>query len=218
MARQERAIRTHRAVLEAAATVFAEDGYAAAKVSEILKAAGVTKGALYFHFDSKEALARGVLDVQTALALPPRDLKLQELVDVVMVVAHRLPYDPMLRAGARLSQDPKGRKQYGSAWPAWIEVLEGRIVEAQARGEALAHVEPRETAELVLTSFNGAQIFSQLEHALGDFEHRIAVFFQHIMPSVAVPAVLGRLDMSEDRGARVYAQMEIDAAAEEAVG
>jgi len=59
MAQQERAVRTRRAVLEAAAAVFAERGYAAATIGEILARAQVTKGALYFHFDSKAALAQG---------------------------------------------------------------------------------------------------------------------------------------------------------------
>lgn len=59
-------------VLEAAAQVFAEHGYATARIADILKAAGVTKGALYFHFDSKEALAKGVLQLQTDQRLPPR--------------------------------------------------------------------------------------------------------------------------------------------------
>jgi AcrR family transcriptional regulator len=213
MAQQERAVQTRRAVLEAAAAVFAENGYAAAKVSDILKAAGVTKGALYFHFDSKEALARGVLEVQTALELPPREVRLQELVDVTMVVAHRLPYDAVLRAGARLSDDPKGRKLYGSAWPSWIALLMGQLTAAQAQGELLSHVVLREVAELLMSSFNGALIYSQLESNGSDIDHRASVLLQHLLPSVATPVVLARLDMSPDRGARVYAALTADAAA-----
>lgn len=66
MARQERAVRTRRAILEAAASVFDERGYEAATIADILTRAGVTKGALYFHFSSKQDLARGVLDEQFA--------------------------------------------------------------------------------------------------------------------------------------------------------
>lgn len=65
MVQQERAFRTRHVVLEAAAQVFAEHGYATARIADILKIAGVTKGALYFHFDSKETLAKGVLELQT---------------------------------------------------------------------------------------------------------------------------------------------------------
>ncbi|MDX2137898.1 MAG: TetR/AcrR family transcriptional regulator [Chloroflexota bacterium] len=45
--------------------VFAQMGYAQASIDEIVQRAGVTKGALYHHFDNKEGLFRAVLaDVQ----------------------------------------------------------------------------------------------------------------------------------------------------------
>lgn len=61
MAQQERARRTRAAIVEAAATEFARRGYAAASVNTILEGSNATKGAMYFHFQSKEDLARAVL-------------------------------------------------------------------------------------------------------------------------------------------------------------
>ncbi|MET4046534.1 TetR family transcriptional regulator [Rhodococcus sp. 1163] len=61
MAQQERARRTRAAIVEAAATEFARRGYAAASVNAILEGSNATKGAMYFHFQSKEDLARAVL-------------------------------------------------------------------------------------------------------------------------------------------------------------
>ena len=62
MARQqERARRTRAAIVEAAAVEFARRGYAAASVNTILEGSHATKGAMYFHFESKEDLARAVL-------------------------------------------------------------------------------------------------------------------------------------------------------------
>jgi len=49
-------------LIEAAAIVFAEAGYAAAAVDEIARRAGVTIGALYGHFASKEELFLTVLE------------------------------------------------------------------------------------------------------------------------------------------------------------
>ncbi|NUS16758.1 MAG: helix-turn-helix transcriptional regulator, partial [Streptomyces sp.] len=132
MAQQERAVRTRRAVLEAAAAVFAERGYAAATIGEILTRAGVTKGALYFHFDSKAALAQGVLQAQVTNEYHvPRELKLQEWVDAGMTLAKRLPQEPMLLAGVRLSADLQGREVFGSAWPAWTELTAAFLTEAK---------------------------------------------------------------------------------------
>ncbi|MCL2534847.1 MAG: TetR/AcrR family transcriptional regulator [Nocardiaceae bacterium] len=62
MARQqERARRTRAAIVEAAAVEFGKRGYAAASVNAILEGSHATKGAMYFHFESKEELGRAVL-------------------------------------------------------------------------------------------------------------------------------------------------------------
>jgi AcrR family transcriptional regulator len=199
-------------VLEGAAAVFAEQGYSAATVADILETAGVTRGALYFHFDSKEALAKGILDVQRDQRLPTRDIKLQELVDAAMTVAHRLRHDPILRAGARLSADPIGRKQYGSAWSIWVDALTEILTEALQRGETLAYVVPREIAEMVVGAFNGVQLYSHLEANLEDVEQRVCVLLKNLLPSIATPTILVRLDMAPDRGARVFSEAGLEPA------
>ncbi|MET8906008.1 ScbR family autoregulator-binding transcription factor [Streptomyces sp. NPDC048232] len=213
MAQQERAIRTRRAVIEAAAQVFAEYGYAAATVSDILKVASVTKGALYFHFDSKEALAQGIIEAQVQQTLPAQDLKVQEWVDQGLLIAYLLPRDPVIRAGAVLSSDPLGREHYGSAWPALIDRSALVLAEAKERGEILGHIVPQQTAELLAASFHGVQLFSQLETGMADIERRISVLYEHLMPTIALPAVLARLDLAPDRGARLYAQLQAEASA-----
>jgi AcrR family transcriptional regulator len=53
---------TRQALLEAAFEEIHEYGYQSASLSRILKKAGVTKGALYHHFDSKEGLGFAVID------------------------------------------------------------------------------------------------------------------------------------------------------------
>ncbi|WP_291207268.1 TetR family transcriptional regulator [Hyphomonas sp.] len=52
----EQAAETREAVLRAARQLFASQGYSAASVTAIAEAAGVTKGALFHHFTSKEEL------------------------------------------------------------------------------------------------------------------------------------------------------------------
>ena len=45
-------------ILDAATTVFGEQGFARARLEDVAKRAGVSKGTLYLYFDSKEALFR----------------------------------------------------------------------------------------------------------------------------------------------------------------
>jgi AcrR family transcriptional regulator len=58
----ERTEKTRRALLDAGRVLFAERGFAHVSVGEISAAAGVTTGAIYHHFESKEGLFHAVYD------------------------------------------------------------------------------------------------------------------------------------------------------------
>ena len=51
---KEEAALTRKRLLEAAVRVFSEKGFTASKLSEIADKAGVTRGAIYWHFGNKE--------------------------------------------------------------------------------------------------------------------------------------------------------------------
>ncbi|MER5845585.1 ScbR family autoregulator-binding transcription factor [Streptomyces sp. NPDC002012] len=206
MAQQARAIQTRRSILVAAAAVFDERGYSSATISEILARAGVTKGALYFHFTSKEDLALGVMDVQLdSDPLPAQLTKLQELVDQGMLLAHRLRHEPLVRASVGLAMDQavEGLDR-GTPFRAWIDRLEHLLTAAKNQGELLPHVDARETAEMLAGSFSGIQAMSQALCKREDLGRRISVLLHYVLPSISTAAVLATLDMAEDRGERLF--------------
>ncbi|TYC68172.1 TetR/AcrR family transcriptional regulator [Streptomyces sp. CB01881] len=217
MVRQERAVRTRRLILEAAASVFDEFGYEAATIGEVVARAGVTRGAVYFHFASKRELAQGVVEEQFVQdVIPERACKLQEFVDTGLVVAYLMPRDRLLSAGARLSLGPDVHGDLGGgAIPGWIARLEDLLTAAGERGELLPQVVPADTAWLVTAAWTGVQIQSQKLSGRADLEQRVAGLFRHLMPAVAVPGVLAALEMDAGRGARVVAEVS---AAHAAVG
>ncbi|MEV5377796.1 ScbR family autoregulator-binding transcription factor [Streptomyces nondiastaticus] len=205
MAKQERAVRTRRLILEAAGAVFDEFGYESTTIAQILARAGVTKGALYFHFASKEELARGVLgQALTIEGILPQESRLQEWVDVGMVLAHRLPGEPLLSASIRLSADRKARDLFGTSWPAWIDFIAGQLAEAKAQGEVLPHVDPGATATLFVGAWTGVEILATAHGESGALEKRIALLYDTFLPGIAVPGALRNLDTAPDRGARVW--------------
>ncbi|MGW7267767.1 ScbR family autoregulator-binding transcription factor [Streptomyces sp. NPDC054842] len=207
MARQERAVRTKLAILNAAAAVFDERGYEAATIGEVLARAGVTKGALYFHFPSKQALAEGVLGQQFAAVTVGRQAsRLQEFVDTGLLVAYQMRRDPMVSAVARLSLEQDMRAQFGTAaLTQWIDASRWLLNEAKEQGELLPHVDPAESAWLFSAAWTGVQVYSQILAAREDLEVRVVTLFEHLLPAIAVPAVLGRLVITAERAAELGA-------------
>jgi AcrR family transcriptional regulator len=57
---------TRAALLEEATTLFAERGYAGTSLEDVASASQVTRGAVYHHFASKQALFEAVLGLQEA--------------------------------------------------------------------------------------------------------------------------------------------------------
>jgi len=65
----ERSEATRGALVATARRLFAERGYAGVGTEEIVRAAGVTRGALYHHFDGKPGLFRAVFEqIESELA------------------------------------------------------------------------------------------------------------------------------------------------------
>ncbi|MFE6826196.1 ScbR family autoregulator-binding transcription factor [Streptomyces sp. NPDC057690] len=209
MVKQDRAIRTRQTILSAAAKVFEEHGYQAATISEILTTAGVTKGALYFHFPSKEHLAEGVLHEQDQLLpIPDRTCKIQQFVDTVMLHAHRLQTNAMVRAGVRLSLDQQalGLDRSGP-FLRWSHISRDLLEKAQAQGELLPHVNTNETADVMVGSFAGVQAMSQAVCDHQDLPQRVNALLRHVLPSVVMPSVLASVDLTRTRGATVDTEL-----------
>ncbi|MER5754143.1 ScbR family autoregulator-binding transcription factor [Streptomyces sp. NPDC002088] len=211
MARQERAIRTRRAILEAAGAVFDEHGYTSTTIAMVLERAEVTKGALYFHFPSKESLAQAVLDEQVPFgAVPPQPCKLQEIIDMTFVVGMRLLGSSLLRGSVRLAVDqatPSG-VDHGQPFRQWAERLTELMEEARAQGELLPTVRSRDTVELLVGAFSGIQLMSRALTDRTDLGERLSVLWAHMLPSIAVPGLLPGLDSGADRGSRVLTATE----------
>ena len=210
MARQERAVRTRDAILVAAAEVFDEVGYESSAISEILSRAGVTKGALYFHFASKKELAQAVLANQVTAVpqVPWRELALQQGLDESLVIAYMLSAsDAMVRGSVRLTVD-QGSRADGLdrrvPMSAWIERNVTILSRAKQNGELLPEVDVDDSARLFVACFTGVQMLSKIMADYADLTARVTTMQRHLMASIAVPAVLVRLDITDGRAERVY--------------
>lgn len=74
---REEALETRQRILDAAEHVFQERGVSHTSLAEIAAAAGVTRGAIYWHFENKVAL----FDAMIQRVFDPLEAKLAELLD-----------------------------------------------------------------------------------------------------------------------------------------
>ncbi|MGW1766587.1 ScbR family autoregulator-binding transcription factor [Streptomyces sp. NPDC002073] len=169
MARQERALRTRSALIEAAAEVFHRDGFEQAALAAISARAGVSNGALHFHFASKTELAAAV-EAAAAFRLGRITAEsgdragqdgcavLQELIDASHVLLRGLGDDVILQAGFALGS---ARTRVGPGvdlrgdWQRWVR---GVLERAGGLGALAPGVSADDAAALVVASTVGFEV------------------------------------------------------------
>lgn len=155
---QDRAELTRKRIIDAAASAFAADGYDRVTLNSLIEASGVSKGAFYFHFSSKEELALAAfLAKQDELlerlepADQPPDLPAWEQLAGMLRRRNRLLADDRsLACVTRLGNEMSARSVPGSPYAVAQEVvisLIARVVEAgQRRGEFRPELDPHAVA------------------------------------------------------------------------
>lgn len=171
MVKQERAARTRQALIRAGAEAFASQGFAPASLSAISKSAGVSNGALHFHFESKKALALAVEgEALTALRQVVKDAQgtggspLQALVDATYALTGRIAADTVVRAGFALGGAPgrSGAPALRREWQRWVEETLRR---AEAEGWLAAGISPHDAACAVVAAVVGFEVLGGQDRA-----------------------------------------------------
>lgn len=167
---KEEAARTRQDVLKAALIIFGEKGYSRATLEQIATEAGVTRGAIYWHFHSKAELyntlienysARGALIVEQAIAdggsfvdilrrifirqlqAVEDDIGLRAIMDIYLF---KTGLDPELHT-ARLQQINSGQ--------VLLEGISDAMRTGITAGELRADIDPLEMARAFLAFQNG---------------------------------------------------------------
>ena len=195
MTRQARAVETRSAIIRSAADVFSAVGYGGASMADICLAAGLTKGALYFHFESKEALALAVVGAQheRAIALGGELLHseqpgLQSLLRMAFELARQLRTDPVSRAGIRLTMESSSLSSPVVApYEDWIAACDVLLRRAILDGDVRADVDVAAAARFISPAFTGVQIVSDVLTGREDLMQRIVEMWSFVLPSLVVP-------------------------------
>lgn len=161
-------------IIEAALDVFAESGFAAAKLGDVAKRAGVVKGTLYRYFDTKEDLFRAVVQHAVSINLQNIELvstgysgTLRELIPLMLSSAAGRMGDSRIPALARLViSESRSFPDLATIWhdnvaAHMLRLMTGVISEAQLRGE-VRHGDPTIYAFSVLGPMVAGALFHEM--------------------------------------------------------
>ncbi len=177
--RQDRAIRTREQILGAAGELFAERGYRATSVIEVARRAHLTKGAVYFHFPSKERLAVALAEEQHARwssmveAAQTRGLGPMETVEAMLEEACvAFQSDQMTQAVCRLQLERPRLDWLPTPYTHWTQLLTSLLTMASSAGELRPGVPPEAAARCLVAAFFGTQRVSDALTGRADLSHR----------------------------------------------
>ena len=181
-AQRERALHTRTKLLRAAAEVFDRDGFAGSSLTAVCSRADVSKGALYCHFRSKEALGVAIIEEQSLLWHRLRDEVLavepspvQALVAMSFEFVDRLETDLTVRVSAKLLREAVFFDVAAAAQViGWVTVVRDLLSLARERGELRPEVNVRHAAEQIVAELLGLQFVAQALTGGTDLRVRLA--------------------------------------------
>lgn len=187
-ARQERAEITRQAILDGAASAFDRSGFDGTSLSDVVRHAGVTKGALYFHFRSKEALARTLIEEQFQVSEDVPAIEnpgLQTVIDLSHQMAFGLRTNVRIRAGIRLVVEFGSFTRPDPApYNTWIETCHSCLMPAQERGDILPSLNPYDVSTFLVGAFTGVQITSHVRTGREDLHARVVDLWNLLLPGI----------------------------------
>jgi AcrR family transcriptional regulator len=196
MSNAERSEQTRGQLLAAAAELFDQRGYIGTSLSDITDRLGMTKGALYFHFRSKEALAAAIVEAQyerwdplAARVVGAGATRLDDLVALSYKVADAFRRDVVVRAGVRLQAE---RDLISADMPRpyveWIKRVTKLAQAAKDNGELAPGVDPAALGNVIVGMFFGAQHISQALTGRRDLKRRLDQFWELMLPAIRATA------------------------------
>lgn len=144
---------TRLLIMDAAAEAFIESGYGNVSMSDVVKRAGVSRGACNYHFPTKESLATALIEYFDAEMLAKgRDASsesassLENLILSSFAQQNLIQRDPKVGIGIRLAQalDQISRTAPVAILPTWTALFADGIAGAIAEGDIVGEADGRE--------------------------------------------------------------------------
>ena len=166
--------RTRERLLQAGFQKVYKSGFQGAGLDSILAATNVSKGALYYHFGSKEALGYAI--VEEIIAKLVRDRWLRPMlgngqpIDILIRIVRRTPVRPEeVRSGCPLLNlaqemsplDEQFRKRLQRIFKAWQEGVATLLRKGQSQGTVRRDMDAHETASFLIAMYEGYVVLAK---------------------------------------------------------
>lgn len=167
---------TKQRILQQAAELFNQRGYAGASMSDIMRVTGLQKGGIYNHFQSKDELACEAFDYAIAAIKKQYRRILHnksnaiERLQAIITLFSNFVNNPPIKGGCPLlntaieSDDahPELQKRAQQAMTSWRELICQIIKKGIDKGEIYSNIEADEVATIVIVTLEGAMMMSKL--------------------------------------------------------
>lgn len=196
MARQARSEVTRRKLLDAAIDVFSEVGYVAAGRTAIIERAGVTKGALYHHFDSIESLVVAIIEGGFATLLntfrsmcQPSSPALEGMIHGMFAVTDVLATDKEARAAGHLVFSlAESNETAAGVFTRWMAEVATQTRLAIAEGDLREDLNPDLIGESIVGAMLGTWLPSPSNR--GNGVGRLTRMWEVLLPATVVEDAL----------------------------
>src|SRR5579872_5627076 len=193
--RQPLAERTRSPIIDTAARAFAERGFDGVSLNDLVVASGMSKGAFYFHFSSKQEVALAAFQAKQQELIArlladaePFSSASEELSSVLRRRARLISDDPTMHCVARLGADLSVRSGPGSEYASFQDLGVRSIAELIERGvhsgEFGAQLDPLATARAIFAWIVGMDSQSLLDTAGKDLEERTEEVLTLLIPAL----------------------------------
>ena len=192
MVRQARSEATRRKIITSAVDLFNEIGYPATGLGDIIERAEMTKGALYYHFDSKEALATAIIKEGDArLAEAFRSITassapaLECIIHGVFVVADLMSTDGIARSATQLLRAlGEFNAVAAHTYSGWTSEMTERVRQAIDEGDLRGDLDARAVGETIVGVMLGAELLANATTAGADVLQRVARTWRVLLPAI----------------------------------
>ncbi|MGA4844574.1 ScbR family autoregulator-binding transcription factor [Streptomyces sp. G45] len=197
--KQERAVRTRQALIHSAAVAFERRGYAQTRLAEISSNAGVSPGALHFHFENKAAVA-GTVEATAAATLRRTTTQarqaganaLERLTGTSRALAETLSDDVVARAGYHLSCEASDGTSLDLRGE-WYGCVRRLVAEAAAENLLADHVAEGDAVASIVAATVGFEVLGRADPQWLSAEV-LARFWRLVLPSLLTAEALATLD------------------------